>query len=80
MKENWTLKIIKDTNWEKIRRWFTICWGLTCRFGGEPVKKRSKLVLPTPQISEGELDEVRYHSVKKKEEILAWFSAPQFDG
>ena len=35
-------------------------FGFTCRFGGEPVKKRSKLVLPTPQISEGELDEVSF--------------------
>ena len=34
-------------------------WDCTshCRFA-EPVKKRSKLVLPTPQISEGELEEV----------------------
>ena len=29
------------------------------RFAGEPSKKRSKLVLPTPQISDQELEEVR---------------------
>ena len=30
----------------------------TCRFA-EPVRKRSKLVLPAPQISDAELEEVR---------------------
>lgn len=28
------------------------------RFAAEPAKKRSKLVLPAPQISDAELDEV----------------------
>ena len=36
-----------------------------CRFSGEPVKKRSKLVLPAPQISDGELEEVNTNDLSQ---------------